>query len=63
MSIRIGNKSAPVGVLNIDSDEEHLLGENPEYYGTLQALITPFLKELVGPLQMYSELSRKLNVI
>lgn len=57
LSIRIGNKSDPVGVLNIDCNEEHLLGENPEYYGTLQALITPFLKELVLPLQRYNELS------
>ncbi len=48
-SFRIGSSKEPLGVLNIDSSEENVLGSAKEYFSTFNALIHPVLK-LIEPL-------------
>lgn len=56
-SFRIGDELEPVGVLNIDCAETHLLGSTPEYYPTFFALMTPVLRLLVEPVTRYAALT------
>ena len=42
-AIRIDSGTEPVGVLNIDTDVEDVLGTSPEYYPTFVALLRPLL--------------------
>ncbi|MEQ8627087.1 hypothetical protein [Ekhidna sp.] len=58
-SYRIGIKPNYLGVLNIDSSQENILGTTPEYYPTFNALINPFIK-MIEPIieacrDVYSE--------
>jgi hypothetical protein len=57
LSIRIGTELEPVGVLNIDCSETYLLGQEPEYYPTFYALLTPIVRLLVAPVREYAALA------
>lgn len=59
-SFRIGTDADPVGVVNIDCDHPHLLGEYEEYSATFLALITPWLILLTRPVMMYSWLQARI---
>lgn len=54
-SIRIGSRSNPIGVLNIDSGSPRLLGEEPRYYETFQALMSPILSMMKRPLDVLAD--------
>jgi hypothetical protein len=58
VSFRIGNNSGPVGVLNLDSPETHLLGSERLYYSTFHALVAPFLRLLEQPVKEYEQMAR-----
>lgn len=46
VSLRLGDKDQPVGVLNIDSDRRNVLGRHDEFYITFYALVRPMLDHL-----------------
>lgn len=60
---RIGTDDDPIGVLNLDCDHTHLLGDEEGYYPTFAALLTPILDLLMEPVGAYSWLGRVLTPI
>lgn len=55
-SLRLGNDVAPVGVLNIDSDRTHVLGQEDEFYVSWYALIRPMVDVLADAVTEYAAL-------
>lgn len=55
LSIRIGDNYQPVGILNVDSNKNNILGDE-EFYNIYKALIIPLL-EVINP--VIEEYSRK----
>lgn len=63
VSLRLGGETDPIGVLNIESDETHVLGHEPEYYVTFFSLVSPLLHLLAGPVATYDAASRELELL
>lgn len=56
VSLRIGTAREPVGVVNIDSPDDPVLGTHPEYHITFLALATPLLRLLEPLVADYAKL-------
>jgi hypothetical protein len=55
-SLRLGNDLEPIGVLNIDSDRTHVLGQEDEFYVSFYALIRPMIDHLADAVTEYAAL-------
>jgi hypothetical protein len=55
-SVRLGNASDPIGVLNIDSDQPYVLGHEDEFYVSFYAMLRPMLDVLGQAVTEYADL-------
>lgn len=53
-SFRLGSGEDPIGVLNIDTSHQHVLGVHPEFHRTFVALLVPMLWMLRDAVRKYA---------